>query len=93
VQVAALTEDNGDGMETVSDENCGGAAIVARRVHIDIIDNNADLLTKEVEYVADAVAVSGDLTLAKTVRTHIFEAIEDKEYPEYIGHFLLEFFY
>ena len=60
-QIAAVTEDNGDETETVLDEHRGGAAIVARRVHIDIIDNNDDLLAKQkVEYVADDVAESGD---------------------------------
>jgi hypothetical protein len=77
VQVAAVTEDSGDGMETVSDETCGEAAIVARRVHVDIMDDNTDLLAKEVEYVANEVAESEDLTLTKTVRTRIFEAIKE----------------
>ena len=75
MQVAAVTEDNGDGMEAVSDETCGEAAIVARRVHVDIMDDNTDLLAKEVEYVADDVAGFGDRTLAKTVETRFFETI------------------
>jgi hypothetical protein len=55
VPIAAVTEDNGD-----MDVRRGGAAIVARRVHIDIIDDNDDLFAKQkVEYVADDVAVWG----------------------------------
>jgi hypothetical protein len=78
VPIAAVTEDNGDKTETVLDVHCGGAAIVARRVHIDIIDDNDNLLAKQkVEYVADDVAESGDWTLAKTVETRFFETIEE----------------
>jgi hypothetical protein len=46
VQVAAVTEDSGDGLGAVSDETCGEAAIVAKRVHIDIMNDNTDLLAK-----------------------------------------------
>jgi hypothetical protein len=78
VQVAAVTENNGDETETVPDEHRGGAAIVARRVHVDIIDDNDNLLAKQkVEYVADDVAESGDWTLAKTVETRFFETIKE----------------
>jgi hypothetical protein len=55
VQVAAVTEDSGDGVEAVSDETCGEAAIVARRVHVDIMDNNTDLLAEEVEWRSGGV--------------------------------------
>jgi hypothetical protein len=85
VQVAAVTEASRDGVEAVSDETCGGAAIVAKRVHVDIMNDNTDLLAKEVEYVADEEAESEDLTPAKTVRTHIFEAIEEFHEMEQSG--------
>ena len=80
-----MTEASGDGEEAVSDETCGGAAIVAKRVHVDIMNDNTDLLAKEVEYVADEEAESEDLTPAKTVRTHIFEAIEEFHEMEQSG--------
>jgi hypothetical protein len=80
-----VTEASGDGEEAVSDETCGWVAIVAKRVHVDIMNDNTDLLAKEVEYVADEEAESEDLTPAKTVRTHIFEAIEEFHEMEQSG--------
>ena len=78
IPVAASTNDNGDETETVLDVHRGGAAIIARRVHVDIIDDNDDLLAKQkVEYVADDGAEPGDRTLAKTVETRFFETIEE----------------
>ena len=78
VPIAAVPEDNGDETETVLDVHRGGAAIIARRVHVDIIDDNDDLLAKQkVEYVADDGAEPGDRTLAKTVETRFFETIEE----------------
>ena len=40
VKVAAMTEASGGEEETVSDEICGGAAVVTKRVTVDIMNDN-----------------------------------------------------
>ena len=47
IPIAASMDDNGDETETVLDVLRGGAAIIARRVHVDITDDNDDLLAKQ----------------------------------------------
>ena len=51
------------------------AAMVAKRVKVDIMNNNTDLLARDVDCVASEEAEPEDSTSAKTVRTHIFEVI------------------
>ena len=48
-EVAATTGANDDGKEAVTDEICGEAALITKRVTVDITDDNTDPLIEEVK--------------------------------------------
>jgi hypothetical protein len=77
VEVAAETGACDDEKYTISDGICGGAAMVAKRVEVDIMDDNTDLLARTKERVAGEEAGSEGSTPAKTVETHTFEITKE----------------
>ena len=77
VEVAAETRADDDEKDTVSNGIRGGAALIAKRVEVDIMKDNTDLLARNNERVAGEEAESEVSTPAKTVRTHTFEITKE----------------
>ena len=69
--VIGETDENGKkAMSNDDSEICGGAAMVSKRIVVDIDQNITNMLTGNDGYVADKEAGPERWALAKTVETH-----------------------
>ena len=69
------TDDNKK--DTITNGTCGGAALVAKKVEVDIINDNTDRLAQNDTRVVGEEAKSEGSTPAKIVRTHTLEITEE----------------